>query len=162
MRADVFDRIRALKPAFIRWPGGNVAQDYHWQWGVGARDQRPVWVNLSWRNELEPGDFGTDEFLAMTRRLGTLPTLTVNVEGRGANKRRRSDSAVNGKVTGRTRRIYYALEGAIAAKTGRPGNNRPLPLVRNLNEAFGYRRAIIICSGPAHHYTIIWCTGLWS
>lgn len=84
VRADVTERIAALRPAFIRWPGGNVAQDYHWQWGVGPRDLRPTWTNLSWRNELEPSDFGTDEFIALARRVRALPTLTVNVDGRGA------------------------------------------------------------------------------
>jgi hypothetical protein len=39
VRADVFEKVKALRPAFIRWPGGNVAQDYHWQWGVGPRDE---------------------------------------------------------------------------------------------------------------------------
>ena len=84
VRADVFNLVAALRPAFIRWPGGNVAQDYHWQWGVGPRDRRPVWVNLSWRNEPEPSDFGTDEFIAFSRAVGAEPTLTVNVEGLGA------------------------------------------------------------------------------
>ena len=84
VRRDVFDRIAALRPAFIRWPGGNVAQDYHWQWGVGPRDTRPTWVNLSWKNESEPGDIGTDEIIALARAAGAEPTLTVNIEGRGA------------------------------------------------------------------------------
>ena len=84
VRHEVEQRVAALHPAFIRWPGGNVAQDYHWKWGVGPRDQRPVWVNLSWRNELEPSDFGTNEFIQFARRIGTEPSLTVNVEGRGA------------------------------------------------------------------------------
>ncbi|HEY2946246.1 MAG TPA: alpha-L-arabinofuranosidase C-terminal domain-containing protein, partial [Vicinamibacteria bacterium] len=75
---------RALRPAFIRWPGGNVAQDYHWQWGIGPRDQRPVWTNLSWANELEPSDLGTDEYIRLCRNVGAEPTIVVNVEGRGA------------------------------------------------------------------------------
>lgn len=83
VRADVEQRVAALKPAFFRWPGGNVAQDYHWRWGVGPRDRRPEWVNLSWKNELENGDIGTDEYIAFARRVGAEPTLTVNVEGRG-------------------------------------------------------------------------------
>jgi len=83
-RRDVYERIRALHPAFIRWPGGNVAQDYHWQWGVGPRDKRPTWVNLSWANESEPGDFGTDEFVGFSRAVGAEPSITVNVSGRGA------------------------------------------------------------------------------
>ncbi len=77
-------KVRALRPSFIRWPGGNVAQDYHWQWGVGPRDERPTWINLSWRNEPEPSDFGTDEFVQFARNVGAEPSITVNVEGRGA------------------------------------------------------------------------------
>lgn len=84
VRRDVFEKIQLLKPAFIRWPGGNVAQDYHWSWGVGPRDERPTWTNLSWKNELEPSDFGTDEFVAFARAAGAEPSITVNVEGGGA------------------------------------------------------------------------------
>jgi alpha-N-arabinofuranosidase len=84
VRRDVFEKIKLLKPAFIRWPGGNVAQDYHWLWGVGPRDQRVTWTNLSWKNEPEPSDFGTDEFVAFARAAGAEPSITVNVEGRGA------------------------------------------------------------------------------
>jgi len=84
VRRDVFDKIEILKPAFIRWPGGNVAQDYHWLWGIGARDERVTWTNLSWKNEPEPSDFGTDEFVMFARAVGAEPSITVNVEGRGA------------------------------------------------------------------------------
>ena len=84
VRADVEARVAALRPAFIRWPGGNVAQDYHWRWGVGPRDRRPLWTNLAWKNEREPGDIGTDEFVAFCRRVRAEPSITVNVEGRGA------------------------------------------------------------------------------
>ena len=84
VRADVLEKVKALHPAFIRWPGGNVAQDYNWRWGVGPRDMRPTWINLSWRNELEPGDFGTNEFIRFARNAGAEPSITVNVEGHGA------------------------------------------------------------------------------
>ncbi|MCA1579252.1 MAG: hypothetical protein LC794_18035 [Acidobacteria bacterium] len=83
-RRDVFEKIRLLKPAFIRWPGGNVAQDYRWLWGIGPRDERFTWSNLSWKNEPEPSDFGTDEFVMFSRAVGAEPSITVNVEGRGA------------------------------------------------------------------------------
>jgi alpha-L-arabinofuranosidase len=84
IRGDVFQKLKSIAPAYIRWPGGNVAQDYHWLWGIGPRDERPAWVNLSWANELESGDLGTDEFVQLCRDLGAEPSLTVNVEGRGA------------------------------------------------------------------------------
>ena len=83
-RADVFQKIEALHPAFMRWPGGNVAQDYHWMWGVGPRDSRVTWPNLSWNNEPELSDFGTDEYIRFCRHLRAEPTITVNVEGLGA------------------------------------------------------------------------------
>ena len=84
LRADVLEKIRALRPAFVRWPGGNVGQDYHWEWGIGPRDERPIWVNMSWDNDPEPADFGTLEYLEFCRRIGTQPNIVVNVEGRGA------------------------------------------------------------------------------
>lgn len=84
VRRDVFEKVKALRPAFIRWPGGNVAQDYHWMWAVGPRDERVTWSNLSWKNEPEPSDFGTDEYIQFARAAGAEPSLTVNVEGRGA------------------------------------------------------------------------------
>ncbi|HUS10161.1 MAG TPA: alpha-L-arabinofuranosidase C-terminal domain-containing protein [Pyrinomonadaceae bacterium] len=85
VRRDVFEKIKAVKPAFIRWPGGNVAQDYRWPWGVGPRDERFTWANLSWKNEPEPSDFGTDEFILFSRAVGAEPSITVNVEGRGGS-----------------------------------------------------------------------------
>ncbi len=84
VRADVFEKVKELHPSFIRWPGGNVAQDYHWMWGIGPRDERSTWTNRAWWNEVESSDFGTDEFLQLCRNLGTQPSITVNVEGRGA------------------------------------------------------------------------------
>jgi alpha-N-arabinofuranosidase len=120
VRADVFDRIKQLEPAFIRWPGGNVAQDYHWQWGVGPRDARPTWINLSWRDELEPSDFGTDEFIRFARNLGAEPSLTVNVEGRGATTEEAAAwvEYCNGPST--------STYGAMRARNGHPEPYRVL------------------------------------
>jgi len=84
IRLDSEGMIAALHPSFIRWPGGNVAQDYHWQWGIGPRDLRPVWINKSWSNAPEPDDLGTDEYLALCNRLKIEPSITVNVDGAGA------------------------------------------------------------------------------
>ncbi|AHG89087.1 alpha-L-arabinofuranosidase domain protein [Gemmatirosa kalamazoonensis] len=114
VRRDVYERVRALRPAFIRWPGGNVAQDYHWRWGVGPRDERPTWVNLSWKREPEPSDFGTDEFIAFARSLGAEPSLTVNVDGRGATPEEAAAwvEYCNGPATSRW--------GAVRAANGHP------------------------------------------
>ena len=114
VRADVFERIKALRPAFVRWPGGNVAQDYHWIWGVGPRDDRPEWINLSWWNEREPSDFGTHEFVRLCHNLGAEPHLVVNVEGRGATAEEAAAwvEYVNGAAT--------TKQGALRARHGSP------------------------------------------
>jgi alpha-N-arabinofuranosidase len=114
VRADVFDRVKALRPAFVRWPGGNVAQDYHWMWGVGPRDERPEWINLSWWNEREPSDFGTPEFIRFCRNLDAEPHLVVNIEGRGATTEEAAAwvEYVNGEAS--------TKHGALRAKDGSP------------------------------------------
>jgi alpha-N-arabinofuranosidase len=37
----VLARARTLAPSFLRYPGGNFAQNYDWRDGVGPRDERP-------------------------------------------------------------------------------------------------------------------------
>jgi alpha-N-arabinofuranosidase len=112
IRADVLDRVRELKPAFIRWPGGNVAQDYHWMWGVGDRDRRPTWVNLSWDEDPEPADFGTLEYLALCEAVGAVPNLVVNVEGRGVTVAEAAALRAAGKDIYRESRRATASEAA--------------------------------------------------
>jgi alpha-L-arabinofuranosidase len=114
VRADVLAKVKALRPAFVRWPGGNVAQDYHWMWGVGPRDQRRTWINLSWKNEVEPSDFGTDEFIQFCRNIGAEPSLTVNVEGGGATVEEAAAwvEYCNGPAT--------STYGALRARNGHP------------------------------------------
>jgi alpha-L-arabinofuranosidase len=84
IRDDSAQMIASLGPSFIRWPGGNVAQDYHWQWGIGPRDLRPIWTNRAWSDAPEPNDLGTDEYLALCARVHAQPSITVNVNGAGA------------------------------------------------------------------------------
>lgn len=62
----------------MRWPGGCFADDYHWEDGVGPREERPRRVNLWWGNE-ESNQFGTHEFVDFCRRVGAEPYVCVNV-----------------------------------------------------------------------------------
>lgn len=77
-RADVLEAVRALRPPLLRWPGGNFASAYHWQDGIGPRDERPTRLDPVW-NAREPNDVGTVEFMALARELGSEPYLCVNV-----------------------------------------------------------------------------------
>lgn len=112
VRSDSAQMIAALRPSFIRWPGGNVAQDYHWQWGIGPRDLRPIWINLAWSHAPEPNDLGTDEYLALCERVHAQPSITVNVNGAGATPQEAAAwvEYVNGAAT--------TKYGALRAKNG--------------------------------------------
>ena len=63
-RADVLEKLGDLDMTLMRYPGGNFASGYHWQDGIGPREQRPRLRELAW-NSIEPNRVGTDEFLAL-------------------------------------------------------------------------------------------------
>jgi len=42
IRNDVVAALRRIKIPVLRWPGGCFADEYHWQDGVGPRNQRPA------------------------------------------------------------------------------------------------------------------------
>jgi alpha-L-arabinofuranosidase len=144
VRAEVFERVKALRPAFIRWPGGNVAQDYHWVWGVGPRDERPEWINLSWSNEREPSDFGTDDLIRFCRNLGAEPHLVVNIEGRGATAEHAANwvEYANSDVTTKYGglRAKYGSPEPFAVKTWEIGNEIWGKWVRGHSDAETYAR----------------------
>lgn len=154
VRADSEAMIAQLHPSFIRWPGGNVAQDYHWQWGIGPRDLRPVWINKAWSNAPEPGDLGTDEYLALCARLHIEPSITVNVEGSGATAEEAAAwvEYVNGPATSRY--------GAMRAANGHPepygvkqwelGNEIFGDWVRGHTTAEAYARAAVRYATAMH------------
>ena len=77
-RKDVLEAMRALRPANLRYPGGNFVSGYHWQDGVGPKDKRPRKRELAWHT-VESNRFGTDEFIEYCRAVGTDPFLCVNL-----------------------------------------------------------------------------------
>ncbi|MFB6202508.1 MAG: alpha-N-arabinofuranosidase [Halorhabdus sp.] len=84
IRLDTVDLLRELDVPVLRWPGGCFADDYHWEDGVGPREERPTRRNAFWTQGREevPEDsnaFGTDEFMRLCDMLDTEPYLAVNV-----------------------------------------------------------------------------------
>jgi alpha-N-arabinofuranosidase len=77
-RKDVLTAVRRLNPPVIRWPGGNFASSYHWEDGVGPKDQRPARFDTAWFAR-EPNRFGTNEFIEYCRRVQAEPYLCVNL-----------------------------------------------------------------------------------
>ena len=77
LREDTVDLIRQLNPPIIRYPGGNFASGYHWEDGIGPKEQRPHRHDAAWQAE-ESNQVGTDEFLNFCEEIGTEPCLVVN------------------------------------------------------------------------------------
>ena len=77
-RSDVLEAMRRQKMTNMRYPGGNFASGYHWQDGVGPKDQRPTVRELAWQS-IETNQFGTDEFLNLSKKMKWEPMLTVNL-----------------------------------------------------------------------------------
>ncbi|MCX7823981.1 MAG: hypothetical protein N2689_00285, partial [Verrucomicrobiae bacterium] len=88
----VLPLLKQLSPTWLRWPGGNFAQTYHWRDGVGPRNDRPPRTNMAWpKGPVESNDFGTDEFIAVCRALQAEPVICVNVNGNGATAQEAAD-----------------------------------------------------------------------
>lgn len=77
-RAAVKESLKPLAMTAMRYPGGNFVSGYHWQDGVGPRDQRPTVRDLAWQS-LEPNHFGTHEFLDLCDEMDWTPMLAVNL-----------------------------------------------------------------------------------
>ena len=78
IRTDVVNAIRKIKPGLLRWPGGCFADDYHWEDGIGPREQRPIRANLNW-DMTESNAFGTHEFLDFCDQVDSIPYINVNM-----------------------------------------------------------------------------------
>lgn len=77
-RSDVFEALKQLRFTVMRYPGGNFTSGYHWQDGVGPKESRPKVRELAWKS-IETNQFGTDEFVKFSRKLGWEPMLAVNL-----------------------------------------------------------------------------------
>jgi alpha-N-arabinofuranosidase len=77
-RKDVMDQVKRLGVPIIRYPGGNFVSGYNWLDGVGPKKGRPVVLDRAW-NSLNSNQFGTDEFLAWCKEVGTEPLMGLNL-----------------------------------------------------------------------------------
>jgi alpha-L-arabinofuranosidase len=77
-RKDVLNEIRQMGVPIIRYPGGNFVSGYNWLDGVGPKQSRPRVLDKAW-NTLESNQFGTNEFLAWCKAVGTLPLMGLNL-----------------------------------------------------------------------------------
>ena len=78
IRQDVLEKAKELAPTMLRFPGGTFVKTFHWQDGVGPRDQRRPSKNLIWGG-INTFQFGTCEFIQYCRTIGCEPVLVVNI-----------------------------------------------------------------------------------
>ncbi|MFK8908568.1 alpha-L-arabinofuranosidase C-terminal domain-containing protein [Streptomyces sp. YS-3] len=82
LRVDLMEKLAALRPAFLRFPGGNylegnvIADRFDWKKTIGPVEQRPGHRNSAWGYWSTDG-LGLPEYLQMTEDLGCAPLLCV-------------------------------------------------------------------------------------
>jgi alpha-N-arabinofuranosidase len=77
-RSDTLGAMQRLNMTTMRYPGGNFASGYHWEDGIGPREERRTVRELAWQS-IEPNHFGTDEYIKLCRKMNWMPMLTVNM-----------------------------------------------------------------------------------
>ena len=77
-RKDVMDDVRQLGVPIIRYPGGNFVSGYNWLDGVGPKQDRPRVLDKAW-NAMNTNQFGTNEFMAWCKAVGTQPLMGLNL-----------------------------------------------------------------------------------
>lgn len=77
-RKDILEKVNELQVPLMRFPGGTVIKTYHWQDGIGPKNERPKKKNLIWGG-VNDNQFGTVEFIAYCRKIGAEPFLVINM-----------------------------------------------------------------------------------
>ncbi|MFV0400768.1 MAG: alpha-L-arabinofuranosidase C-terminal domain-containing protein [Oscillospiraceae bacterium] len=75
LRTDVLEAMRKIKVPILRWPGGCFVSSYNWKKAVG--EKRVPAFDKAWRVE-DPNTFGTDEYVALCRKIGCEPYICTN------------------------------------------------------------------------------------
>lgn len=79
-RKTIVEKMQALHPAVIRWPGGCYADSYHWRDGIGPRKQRPITFNENFGTfTRDDHQFGTDEFMEFCELVGAEPWINISL-----------------------------------------------------------------------------------
>lgn len=77
-RTDVLEKVKELAPPLLRFPGGTVIKTFHWEDGVGPKEQRKAKKNLIWGG-VNTYHFGTCEFIEYCKEINAEPVLVINL-----------------------------------------------------------------------------------
>jgi alpha-N-arabinofuranosidase len=86
LRPDLLQALGALRPSFIRWPGGSFASTYKWKEGIGRYAARGYHPNTYWGGYSDYFGFGTEEFLGLCRKLNAEPLIVLAAPGTKAEQ----------------------------------------------------------------------------
>jgi alpha-L-arabinofuranosidase len=84
-RKDVMEEVHRIGVPIIRYPGGNFVSGYNWLDGVGPKKDRPRVLDKAW-NTVDTNQFGTNEFMAWSKMVGSKPLMGLNL-GTGTAER---------------------------------------------------------------------------
>ena len=73
----VTEALAELPAQSLKWPGGCMAEDYDWRYGIGPRDTRFGKVDQAWA-AWDENDVGIDDFMELCRITGAEPIIGVN------------------------------------------------------------------------------------
>ena len=81
---DVIEHLQNISTTLLRWPGGNFAGDYRWKDGLLPVHQRGGLKGfydqtLRYTNDYDTHEIGIDDFIALCRKLGAAPFITINI-----------------------------------------------------------------------------------
>jgi len=84
MRKDVIERLDEMSAPYLRWPGGNFSGDYYWKDGLPPVDKRRALKahhpgTLQFSNHYDFHEINTDDFIQLCRRLGSEPSITIDI-----------------------------------------------------------------------------------
>lgn len=77
-RTDVIEAMKQVKTPLLRYPGGNFVSNYHWEDGIGPKEQRKRVFEYAWLTE-ESNQFGTVDFIKLCRKVGAEPLICLNM-----------------------------------------------------------------------------------
>lgn len=80
-RMDLVQKLKAIHPPVLRWPGGCYAEVYDWRDGIG--EDRPTRISWWTKNDAryESNAVGTHEFVDLCGMIGAKPYFAANLTG---------------------------------------------------------------------------------
>lgn len=74
----LLEKVERIHPTMLRYPGGTMADSFHWKKSVGPdRTREPIERAIGGRSE--GPTFGVDEFLDLCERFKAQPLITINI-----------------------------------------------------------------------------------